>query len=193
MLSEHTPPSAHRLAVLGSVWLASVGQWRLWHALGHLPELADGRTLAFMASTLVLLAALCTAVLSLLVAWPRTIRPVLSLVLLGNAWAMLGAPRPLEMPATTWLLLLAGTPLAWLWSRPVLPMADSWTQLLHNLGTALAATGVAVAAMILSVADFSWMWLQHPELVELLGPVRLWRLLPEVQREILQALSGRFP
>ena len=62
--------------------------------------------------------------------------------------------------------------------------SDTWTQLLHNLGTAMAAAGVATAVLILSVADFSWMWLQHAELVELLSPVRLWRKLLAVQNSL---------
>lgn len=180
MLTAPTPQSPHRLALLGSVWMACAGQWRLWHTLAHLPELADGRAPVFIGSTMVLLAALCTLVFSLL-AWPRVIRPALSLALLGTAWTALGADRPMDMPAPTLCVLLAGGPLAWLWSRPVLHPGDTWTQLLNNLGVAMAAAGVATAVLILSVADFSWMWLQHAELVELLSPVQLWRMWLAVQ------------
>jgi lipid A ethanolaminephosphotransferase len=180
VLTARTPQSPHRLALLGSVWLACAGQWRLWHTLAHLPELTDGRAPAFIGSTMVLLAALCTLVFSLL-AWPRVIRPVLSLALLGTAWATLGADLPMDMPTPTLCVLLVGGPLAWLWSRPVLRSSDTWAQLLNNLGVAMAAAGVAAAVLILSVADFSWMWLQHAELVELLSPVRLWRMLLTVQ------------
>ncbi|WP_293999297.1 phosphoethanolamine transferase domain-containing protein [Sphaerotilus sp.] len=180
MLTTRTPQSPHRLALLGSMWLACAGQWRLWHTLARLPELADGRAPAFIGSTMVLLAALCTLVFSLL-AWPRVIRPALSLALLGTAWAALGVDLPMDMPTPTLSVLLAGGPLAWLWSRPVLHSSDTWTQLLNNLGVAMAAAGVATAVLILSVADFSWMWLQHAELAELLSPVRLWRMLLLVQ------------
>lgn len=176
MLTERTPQSPHGLAVLGSLWLASAGQLRLWQSLARLPELADGRAPVFIGSTMVLLAALCTLAFSVL-AWPRIIRPALSLGLLGTAWTSLGANLPLEMPSATWAVLMAGGPLAWLWSRPVACESDTWTQLLNNLGLAMAAAGVAAAVLILSVADFSWMWLQHPELAELLSPVRLWRML----------------
>ena len=48
----------------------------------------------------------------------------------------------------------------------------------------MAAAGVATAVLILSVADFSWMWLQHAELVELLSPVRLWQKLLAVQNSL---------
>ena len=176
MLTERTPQSPHHLAVLGSVWLACAGHWHLWHTLAHLPELADGRALAFIGSTLVLLAALSTLVFSLL-AWPRVIRPALSLALLCTTWTLLEADMPVTMPAPTLFVLLAGGPLAWLWSRPVSRAGDTWTQLLNNLGVAMAAAGVATAVLILSVADFSWMWLQHAEFIELLSPVRLWRML----------------
>ncbi|WP_310460728.1 phosphoethanolamine transferase domain-containing protein [Sphaerotilus sp.] len=180
MLTERTPQSPHGLAVLGSLWLASAGQLRLWQTLARLPELADGRAPVFIGSTMVLLAALCTLVFSVL-AWPRTIRPALSLALLGTAWTALGADLPVDMPATTQFVLLAGGPLAWLWSRPVSCQSDTWAQLLNNLGVAMAAAGVATAVLILSVADFSWMWLQHAEFVELLSPARLWRMLLAVQ------------
>ncbi len=183
MLTARTPQSPHRLAVLGSVWLACAGQWHLWHTLAHLPELADGRAPAFIGSTAVLLAALFTLLFSLL-AWPRVIRPALSLALLGTAWAVLGANSPVDMPASTLFVLQVGGPMTWLWSRPVACAGDTWTQLLNNLGVAMAAAGVATAVLILSVADFSWMWLQHTELVELLSPVRLWQKLLAVQNSL---------
>ena len=178
-----TPQSPHRLAVFGSVWLACAGQWQLWQTLAALPELADGRAPVFIGSTMVLLAALLTLVFSLL-AWPRVIRPALSVALLGSAWAVHGTAHPLGLPAPALFLLLAGAPLAWLWSRPVARASDTWTQLLHNLGVAMAAAGVATAVLILSVADFSWMWLQHAELIELLSPVRLWRKLLAVENSL---------
>lgn len=180
VLTARTPQSPHRLALLGSVWLACAGQWRLWQTLAHLPELADGRATAFIGSTMVLLVALHTLAFSVL-AWPRVIRPALSLALLGIVWTALGAELPMDMPAPTLCVLLAGGPLAWLWSRPVLHPSDTWAQLLNNLGVAMAAAGVATAVLILSVADFSWMWLQHAELIELLSPVQLWRKLLIVQ------------
>ena len=49
------------------------------------------------------------------------------------------------------------------------------------LGVAMAAAGVVAAVLILSVADFSWMWLQHAALLELLSPIRLWRLSGSVR------------
>lgn len=187
-LPARTPQSAHRLALLGSVWLVCAGQWRLWQALVHLPELADERLLVFIGSTMVLLVALGTLGLSAL-AWPRVIRPVLSVALLGSAWASLDTHAPLDMPLATLFLLQAGGPLVWLWSRPVSRLNDTWAQLLQNLGTAMAAAGVAAAVLILSVADFSWMWLQHAELAELLSPVRLWRMLLLVQNVLFSPSS----
>lgn len=184
MLTARTPQSPHRLAVLGSIWLACVGQWPLWQTLARLPELSDGRAPVFIGSTLVLLSALSTLVFSAL-AWPRVIRPALSLALLGSTWPMLGTNLPMDMPAPTLFLLLAGGPLAWLWSRPVSCSGDTWTQLLNNLAVAMSAAGVATAVLILSVADFSWMWLQHAEFIELLSPVRLWRMLLSVRNVLI--------
>lgn len=179
MLTQRTPQSPQRLAVLGSVWLSCAGQLPLWRALQHLPELADGRAPVFIGSTMVLVAALFTLVFCVL-AWPRVIRWALSLALLGTAWST-QATGVLDMPAMTQYTVLAGGPLAWLWSRPVLRQEDTWTQLVHNLGVAMAAAGVVAAVLILSVADFSWMWLQHAALLELLSPIRLWRLSGSVR------------
>lgn len=179
MLTQRTPQSPQRLAVLGSVWLSCAGQLPLWQALQSLPELADGRAAVFIGSTMVLVAALFTLVFCAL-AWPRVIRWVLSLALLGTAWST-QASGLIAMPAVTQFALLAGGPLAWLWSRPVLRQEDTWTQLVHNIGVAMVAAGVVAAVLILSVADFSWMWLQHAALLELLSPIHLWRLLGSVR------------
>lgn len=168
------PQSPHRLAVYGSAWLACVGHAPLWQALAQLPELADGRAPVFIASAMVLLTALFTLVFSTL-AWPRLIRPALSLALLGTAWAAQSVGGVADMPPVTLDLLTAGAPLVWLWSRPVWTTGDTWHQLLRNLGVALAAAGVGASVLILSVADFSWMWLQHASLTELLSPAILWR------------------
>lgn len=183
MTRSSTPQSPHRLAVYGSVWLSGAGQWQLWQTLATLPELADGRAPVFIGSTLVLLAAVLALLFSML-AWPRVIRPALSVALLGSAWAVHETGSPLSMPAPALFLLLAGVPLVWLWSRPVARARDTWTQLLHNLGVVMAAAGVATAVLILSVADFSWMWMQHAELIELLSPVRLWRKLLAVENSL---------
>ncbi|MEX8493365.1 phosphoethanolamine transferase domain-containing protein [Sphaerotilus sp.] len=179
MLTQRTPQSPQRLAVLGSVWLSCVGQLPLWRALKHLPELSDGQAPVFIGSAMVLVAALFTLAFCML-AWPRVIRWALSLVLLGTAWST-QTTDGLDMPAMTQFIVLAGGPLAWLWSRPVLRQKDTWAQLVHNLGVAMAAAGVAAAVLILSVADFSWMWLQHAALLELLSPIHLWRLLGSIQ------------
>lgn len=178
MLRPRSAQAPHHLAVYGSAWLASVGHTPLWQALARLPELADGRAPVFIGSTLVLLAALFTVGFSAL-AWPRLIRPALSVALLGTAWAVQVAGGVADMPPPTLFLLTAGAPLIWLWGHPVATAEDTWTQLLSNLGTVLVAAGVATSVVILSVADFSWMWLQHATLVERLSPVSVWRLLAE--------------
>lgn len=174
------PLSPHRLAAYGSVWLACVGHIPLWQALARLPELADGRASVFIGSTMVLLSALFTLLFSAL-AWPRLIRPALSVAFVGTAWAAQSAGGVAGMPPVTLALLMAGAPLVWLWSRPVSVLSDTWSQLLRNLGVALAAVGMGISVLILSVADFSWMWLQHASLINLLSPVSLWQMLYIVQ------------
>jgi glucan phosphoethanolaminetransferase (alkaline phosphatase superfamily) len=176
VLKPRSAQAPHHLAACGSAWLAAAGHAPLWQALARLPELADGRAPVFIGSTLVLLAALFTLGFCAL-AWPRLIRPALSVALLGTAWAAQAAGGVADMPPPTLFLLTAGAPLLWLWGHPVATAQDTWTQLLNNLGTALVAAGVATSVLILSVADFSWMWLQHAALAEMLSPVSVWRLL----------------
>lgn len=174
------PQRPHRLAVYGSAWLACIGHAPLWQALARLPELADGRAPVFIGSTMLLLSAMFTVLFSAL-AWPRLIRPALSLGFVGTAWAAQTVGGVAGMPPVTLALLAAGAPLVWLWSHPVSSMGDTWTQLLRNLGVALTAVGMGVSVLILSVADFSWMWLQHDSLINLLSPVVLWQVLHSVQ------------
>lgn len=188
MLTARLPQSPHRLAMLGSVWLSCFGHLQLWRTLAQLPELADGRAPVFIGSAMLLLAALFTLVFSLL-AWPRVIRPALSLGLLGTAWSALHTTPLANVPATTLFLLLAGGPLTWLWSRPVLHAHDTRTQCLHNLSLAMAAAGVIAAMLILSIADFTWMWMQHADLVELLSPTPLWRGLAAFRNILTITLS----
>jgi glucan phosphoethanolaminetransferase (alkaline phosphatase superfamily) len=179
VLNPGKPQSPQHLAVLGSIWLSCAGQLPLWQALRQLPELSDGGAPAFIGSTMVLVAALFTIVFCAL-AWPRVIRWALSLAILGSAWSA-HATGWLDLPALVRFIVLAGTPLVWIWSRPVRRQQDPWNQLVNNLGVALVAAGVVAAVLILSVADFSWMWLQHAALLELLSPIRVWRLLGAVQ------------
>ncbi len=184
-----TPQSPQRLALLGGIWLAAAGEWRLWDTLARLSTLGDTGVPGFIGSAMLLLVAVYTLALSLL-AWPRLIRPALSLALLALAWSALEVEaRPLDMPAPTLALLLTGGPLLWLWSRPVARTADTWAQLLHNLGLAMGGAGVAAAVLILNVADFSWMWLQHGDLLDTLQPARLWQGWLSVQNHLFSQTS----
>ena len=63
------------LAVVISLWLASVGNWPLWRALGELPELASVRGALFIASLGLMVADISLALLAL-GAWRRSIKPL---------------------------------------------------------------------------------------------------------------------
>jgi len=70
--------------LLVALWTASIANLPLWQALYALPELADGRGLAFRVTFCIVLAALHVLLLSLL-AWRHTLKPVLTLFLLAAA------------------------------------------------------------------------------------------------------------
>jgi lipid A ethanolaminephosphotransferase len=87
-----TAPSGHAAwtqrpataIVLAALWVASIANLALWRALADLPELANGRGLAFGIGFGFMIAAAHVALLSLL-AWRWTLKPALTLVLLSAA------------------------------------------------------------------------------------------------------------
>ena len=72
------------LVLLVTLWISTIGNVALWRAMAALPELADGRGLAFMVAFGVGVAALTALPLALL-AWRWTLKPVLALFLLAAA------------------------------------------------------------------------------------------------------------
>jgi lipid A ethanolaminephosphotransferase len=96
-LAFSIPPTAGRLstrpswslpglAVVLAVWLASVGNLALWRQLMALPEVTGGRGVLFGLGFGVWVAAVLTALLSLL-AWPRVFKVAATVMLLMAAAA----------------------------------------------------------------------------------------------------------
>ncbi len=80
-----TAPNPATLAVFAGLWLASVCNWPLWRALWALPEMQSPRGLLFLLCLGLMIAALAAAVLALL-AWRRSIKPAIGVLVLAAAF-----------------------------------------------------------------------------------------------------------
>ena len=80
------PLGALSLLVIGSVWLATLGNLPLWRELGRLGQVqnASGWALALGLGAII---AAATVLLGALLAWRKTVKPLLTLLLLLAAFA----------------------------------------------------------------------------------------------------------
>ncbi|WP_198320727.1 phosphoethanolamine transferase [Azohydromonas aeria] len=217
-------PSRHAwspqgLVLLCALWCAGPGNWPLWQRLASLPDL-DGPRLALVGSAMGLGIAGMLAALLAPLAWPRLVKPLLSLVLLCTAGAahfigsygvvldptmmvnvlqtdarevrdLLGAPMALSFAG------LALLPMLWLWRRPLRRPG-----MLRGLGrnAALVLGGLALAAGLVyaTFADFSSLMRNHSTLRYMISPVNGWYSLARAtlgpgakQRKLPPAPVGR--
>jgi lipid A ethanolaminephosphotransferase len=179
------------LAVVISLWLASVGNWPLWRALGELPELASMRGTLFIASLGVMVAGISLSLLAL-GAWRRSIKPLATL-LLGVAAVgahFMGSYRIVIDPTMLvnvlhtdvheasdligWRLLLsvvlvAGLPAWWLWRTPLRPLPAA-SQGLYNTAALTLALSLAGALLVLNAAPMSSTMRNHKSLRYMINP-----------------------
>ena len=179
------------LAVVISLWLASVGNWPLWRALGELPELASVRGALFIASLGLMVAGISLALLAL-GAWWRSIKPLATL-LLGVAAVgahFMGSYRIVIDPTMLvnvlhtdvheasdligWRLLLsvvlvAGLPAWWLWRTPLRPLPAA-SQGLYNTAALTLALSLAGALLVLNAAPMSSTMRNHKSLRYMINP-----------------------
>ena len=179
------------LAVLAGLWLASVCNWPLWRALQALPEMHTPRGMLFMLSLGLMIAALATAVLSLL-AWRWSIKPALALVLLAAAlgahfmgsYGVVIDPTMmvnvlhtdahetrdlLNLRMALGVAVLAGLPLLLLW-RVRLPRVPVAGQALRNAVALVASVTLLVSLVVLSFADLSSTMRNHKSLRYMINP-----------------------
>jgi len=199
------------LAWLASAWVAVMLNWPLWAALDRLPEMHSLRGRLFMLALCGMLAAL-TALLLSLAAWRWSIKPVLVLFLLsGAAGAHFMGTYNVVIDATMMLnvlhtdlretrdllsgqlvtsaLLLAALPLVWLLPLRVQKLG-TWRQLRRNLGSALAATVVLVALLLLFFADMSATMRNHKPVRYLINPLNSFYALGMVAADARALPSG---
>ena len=193
--------------ILAALWIASIANLALWRALAGLPELANGRGLAFGIGFGVMIAAAHVALLSLL-AWRWTLKPVLALFLLaaaGGAYFMLSygvvidrtmmvnvlltdtreARELLSWRLLGALLLLGVLPLALLWRTP-LRWATPLRQAGHNAILLVAACALLAGAGGLFFQDLSATMRNHTQLRYLINPLNSFYAIAIMGRKPIQ-------
>ncbi|NML14317.1 phosphoethanolamine transferase [Azohydromonas caseinilytica] len=187
--------SPQGLVVLTALWCAGPGNWPLWQRLMSLPELAGWRLPVLGLSMGLGIAGVLAALLAPL-AWPRLVKPLLSLVLLCLAGAahfigsygvvldptmMVNVLQTdarevrdlLGLPLLLSFLLLALLPMAWLWrqplARPGLPRG-----LLRNLALLVGGLALAAGLIYATFADFSSLMRNHTTLRYMISPINGW-------------------
>ena len=200
MTSKHAPtsethvPAWHPVwvALLGSLWLASVGNYALWQHVHQLPEVTGLRGLAFALGFGVIITSALTAVLSFL-NWRGWLKPVLSVFFLSaasGAYFMVSYGIVIDSTMITnvvqtdtkealdllnWrmlisLLVLGILPCWVLWKTP-LQVLRLRQQIWSNTLTAVVSVVVIVAALLAIFQDFSSIMRNHTQLRYLVNPL----------------------
>jgi lipid A ethanolaminephosphotransferase len=180
------------VAVLGSLWLAGIGNFALWQQVHQLPEVSGFRGLAFALGFGAIIAAALTAILSIL-NWRGLLKPVLTVFFLSaasGAYFMVSYGIVIDSTMITnvlqtdtkealdlmnWrmlisLLLLGILPCWVLWKTPLQTLRWS-QQALSNTLTAVASVVVLVAALLAVFQDFSSIMRNHTQLRYLVNPL----------------------
>ena len=199
------------LALLASVWMATLANWPLWRALRALPEMDSPRGWLFIAGFGVMIAALLVALLSF-VAWRHTVKPAIAFFIVSAA---LGAhfmgsygvvidptmmtnvlqtnPREtMDLISTRFfvsLLVLAGLPLLWLWRVPVQRLRPL-AQLGRNAGAMGVALLVLAGLLFALFADLSATMRNHKSMRYLINPVNSFYALGALARDSQARPSG---
>jgi lipid A ethanolaminephosphotransferase len=180
------------VALLGSLWLASVGNYALWQQVHQLPEVTGLRGLAFALGFGVMITAAITAVLSFL-NWRGWLKPVLSVFFLSaasGAYFMISYGIVIDSTMITnvvqtdakealdllnWRMLISlmvlGILPCWvLWKTP-LRVLRLRQQILSNTLTVVISVVVIVASLLAIFQDFSSIMRNHTQLRYLVNPL----------------------
>ena len=180
------------VAVLSSVWLASVGNIALWQQVHQLPEVAGFRGLAFAVGFGAIIAAAISLILSSL-NWRGVLKPVLTVFFLSaasGAYFMVSYGIVIDstmitnvvqtdtkeaMDLLNWrmlisLVLLGILPTWAVWKTPLKPLRFSQAVISNTL-TSVASLIVIVAALLAIFQDFSSIMRNHTQLRYLVNPL----------------------
>ncbi|MFM1948440.1 MAG: Phosphoethanolamine transferase EptA [Pseudomonadota bacterium] len=180
------------VAVLGSLWLASVGNYALWQQIHQLPEVSGLRGLAFALGFGAIIAATITTLLGFL-NWRGALKPVLSVFFLSaasGAYFMVSYGIVIDSTMITnvlqtdtkealdllnWrmlisLMLLGVLPCWVLWITPLKTLRFG-QQAISNIITVVASLALIVAALLAVFQDFSSIMRNHTQLRYLVNPL----------------------
>ena len=212
--SSTSPAGLHAswLLVMASAWMATLGNVALWQQLWRLPELANGRGLAFGAGFAVALTLLLVALLSLL-AWRWTLKPVLTLFLISaaaGAYFMMAYGIVIDStmmvnvlqtdPRETrdllnWRLfaaigVLGVLPAIWLWRTPVRRLSAGG-HALANAVTFIASVALLSGTLMAMFQDFSSVMRNHTQVRYLINPLNSFYALGAVAAKPFQRDNTR--
>ena len=180
------------LIVLSSIWMATVGNFALWHALIGLPQTNNWRDAWFIAAFAALIAALLCILMSFL-CWKWTLKPVISLLLLCTAFGayfMLSYGVVIDSSMITnvletdvrevrdllnWklaaaILLLAILPIIFFWNKRIKQFSFA-QNLANNAVLFLISCAVSAAAVLPLYQDFASTMRNHIQLRYLINPL----------------------
>lgn len=174
-----------------ALWLAGPGNLPLWQRIVALDDTLAHR-LALLAGLGLVVASASAALLSLL-AWPRVLRPLASLLVLVAAfnshfmWQYGAVIDPtmlanvihtnarevrdlLSLRLLSTVLLVAGPPLWWLWRRPI-AARPWWSQTGRNLAGVATGLLLAVGVGLLSYQGLASLMRNHKSVRYMINPL----------------------
>ena len=191
------PLGALSLWMVGCAWLATLGNLPLWRELGRLGQWQSATTWVLTLGLAVVIFS-STALLGVLLAWRRSVKPLLSLLLLLAAFAsyyewqfgvvidpsmvtnvlqtdVREARDVLSWQLAAFVLGLAILPAVWLWRQPVAP-APSWGKaLLQRLGLLLAALALLFGSVLAMYQPLASLMRNHTQVRYMMNPLNsLW-------------------
>lgn len=180
------------VALIGSVWLATIGNLALWEEVQQLPEVTGFRGLAFAIGFGTIITAATLAILSFL-NWRGWLKPVLTVFFLSaasGAYFMMSYGIVIDSTMITnviqtdtkealdlfnWRMLISfivlGLLPSWLlWKTPLKSLAFG-KQVLSNTATVVASLAIIVATLLAIFQDYSSIMRNHTQLRYLVNPL----------------------
>jgi len=180
------------IALLGSLWLASAGNYALWQQVHQLPEVNGLRGLAFTLGFGLIITCALTSLLSLF-NWGKLLKPVLTVFFFSaasGAYFMMSYGIVIDSTMITnviqtdtkealdlfnWRMLVSfailGLLPTWvLWKTPLKSLRVS-QQLLGNALMAVLSIGILLASLLAVFQDFSSIMRNHTQLRYLINPL----------------------
>jgi lipid A ethanolaminephosphotransferase len=180
------------VALLGSLWLASAGNYALWQQVHQLPEVKGLRGLAFTLGFGLIITCALTSLLSLF-NWGKLLKPVLTVFFFSaasGAYFMMSYGIVIDSTMITnviqtdtkealdlfnWRMLISfailGLLPAWiLWKTPLTSLRVG-QQLLGNALMAVLSIAILIASLLAIFQDFSSIMRNHTQLRYLINPL----------------------